>query len=75
MRQSLAHIRCPVLLAHARADGSVAPESMEMIYAELGTSDKSMFWLEKSGHVVTRDQERQSLFEAAENFIRRVTPV
>jgi carboxylesterase len=75
MRRSLAHIRCPVLLAHARADGSVAPESMEKIFAELGTSDKSMFWLEKSGHVVTRDQERQRLFEEAENFIRRVTAV
>jgi carboxylesterase len=75
MRRSLAQIRCPVLLAHSRADGGVAPENMERIYAELGTSDKTMLWLEKSGHVVTRDLERQRLFEAAEDFIRRITVV
>jgi carboxylesterase len=73
MRRSLAQIRCPVLLAHSRADGGVAPENMERIYAELGASDKSMLWLEKSGHVVTRDLERQRLFEAAEDFIHRIT--
>jgi carboxylesterase len=72
MRRSLPQIRCPVLLAQARADGSVLPENVEHIYAELGTSDKSIFWLEKSGHVVTRDLERQRLFEAAENFLRRI---
>jgi carboxylesterase len=73
MHRSLSQIRCPVLLAHARADGSVLPENVEHIYAQLGTSDKSIFWLEKSGHVVTRDLERQRLFEAAENFIRRIS--
>jgi carboxylesterase len=72
MRRSLPQIRCPVLLVHSRADGSVSPENMERIYAELGSSDKGMFWLEKSGHVVTRDLERQRLFEAAEDFIHRV---
>lgn len=72
MRRSLAKIRCPVLLIHSHNDGSVPPGNMERIYAELGTPDKAMFWLEKSGHNVTRDLERQHVFEAAENFIRRV---
>lgn len=73
MRCSLAQIRCPVLLIHSHADGSVPPENMERIYAALETPDKTMFWLEKSGHVVTRDLERQRVFEATENFIRRIS--
>jgi carboxylesterase len=75
MRRSLAQIRCPVLLAQSRNDGGIAPESMERIYAALGPSDKTMLWLEKSGHIITRDQERQRVFEAAENFIRRICAV
>ena len=73
MRRSLPLIRCPVLLVHSRADGSVSPENMPRIYAELGSSDKAMLWLEKSGHVVTRDLERQRVFEAADSFIRRIS--
>lgn len=73
MRRSLPEIRCPVLLAHSRTDGTVAPENMEKIYAELGAADKSRFWLEKSSHVVTFDQERQRMFEAAADFVRRVS--
>jgi carboxylesterase len=72
MRRSLPQIRCPVLLAQSRTDGAVPPENMELIYKELGSADKTMFWLEKSGHVITRDQERQRLFEAADQFINRI---
>ena len=73
MRQSLPHIRCPVLLAQSHTDGTVAPENMQLIYEKLDTADKTMFWLEKSSHVVTFDQERQRMFEAASEFVRRVS--
>jgi carboxylesterase len=73
MHRSLAQIRCPVLLVHSRTDGAVSPDNVERIYAELGTSDKAILWLDKSGHVVTRDLERQRVFEAAESFVRRIS--
>ena len=72
MRQSLPQVRAPVLLVHSRTDGGVPPENMQRIYDELGTSDKSMLWLEHSGHVITRDQERQKVFEAALAFVNRL---
>ena len=72
MRQSLSKVTVPVLLVHSRQDGSVTPENMQRIYDALGSTDKSMFWLEHSGHVVTRDQERQRVFEAALAFVRRL---
>ena len=73
MRAALPAVKAPVLLMHSRSDGGVSPESMPKIYAELGTEDKEMLWLENSGHVITRDAARQQVFTAAEAFIRRVT--
>lgn len=72
MRSGLAKINCPVLLIQSRMDGVVSPDNMERIYQELSTPDKAMVWVEKSGHVITRDQERQRVFEAAEEFIHWV---
>jgi carboxylesterase len=72
MRQSLPKVSVPVLLIHSRADGGVPPENMQRIYNALGSSDKSMLWLENSGHVVTRDQEREKVFEAALAFVERL---
>ena len=74
MRSGLAQIRCPMLLIQSRNDRVVTPDNMERIYKELGTADKTMFWVEKSGHVITRDLECQRVFEAAEDFVRRVCP-
>jgi carboxylesterase len=72
MRQSLPKVSVPVLLIHSRADGGVPPENMQRIYDALGSTDKSMLWLENSGHVVTRDQEREKVFEAALAFVNRL---
>jgi carboxylesterase len=72
MRQSLPKITAPVLLIHSKADGGVRPENMQLIYNQLGSMDKTMVWLEHSGHVITRDQERGRVFEAAEAFLKRV---
>lgn len=73
MRAALPAVKAPVLLMHSRGDRGVSPESMPKIYADLGTEDKEMLWLENSGHVITRDAARQQVFAAAETFIRRVT--
>jgi carboxylesterase len=72
MRKSLPKITAPVLLIHSKADGGVRPENMQLIYDQLGSKDKAMVWVEHSGHVITRDQERRRVFKAAEAFIKRV---
>jgi esterase/lipase len=62
-----------VLLVHSRDDGYVIKDSMERIHAELGTSDKTMLWVEGSGHVITEEPQREVVFKAADDFIRRVS--
>ncbi len=73
MRLELPRVQAPVLLVHSRVDGSVAPENMPHLFQSLGNQDKSMLWLENSGHVITREPEREFLFQSIDSFIRRVS--
>ncbi|MBC8506662.1 MAG: alpha/beta fold hydrolase [Anaerolineales bacterium] len=73
MRAGLPNVGAPTLLMHSRQDGGVDPENMPKIYNDLGCEDKSMLWVENSGHVLTRDAARDQIFKAADDFIRRVS--
>ena len=72
MRAALRKVDAPVLLIHSKNDTYVLPENMEHIYADLGTSDKTKLYMTESGHVVTRDADRERVFAAASEFICRV---
>ena len=72
MHTALPQIQKPVLLIHSRDDNYVVKDSMQQIYDHLGTTDKQMLWIEGSGHVITRDAQRQTVFQAAADFVRRV---
>jgi len=71
MHKALPKIDKPVLLIHSRDDDYVVKDSMQQIYDHLGTPDKQMLWVEGSGHVITRDAQRQIVFEAAASFVRQ----
>ena len=72
MRTVLPQVKVPVLLIHSHDDPYVWRESMPSIYAGLGSTDKVMLWIEKSGHVITRDAQREAVFHAAASFVRRM---
>jgi carboxylesterase len=74
MRAALLKINVPVLLMHSKDDKYVSPENIELIFADLKTSDKTKLFVTGSGHVVTRDAARRQVFESALEFIRRVEP-
>jgi carboxylesterase len=71
MRAALPQIKVPVQLIHSKDDPSVAPMSMPAIFELLTVADKSMAWVEGSGHVLTRDAKRQQVFQIAAEFIQR----
>ncbi len=73
MRESLPQVKVPALLIHSRNDDYVLRGSMENIYAALGSADKQMLWIEGSGHVMTEDAMRATVFKAAADFILRVS--
>lgn len=73
MRKVLPDIKIPVLLIHSKKDSGVAPTNSEKIYQSLGCKDKSLLWVENSGHVITREPDRLQVFQATDAFIRRLS--
>ncbi len=71
MRTALPKIEVPVLLIHSRQDRSVPLENTQKIYNRLGSNEKRILLLENSGHVITREPEREHVFQAAAEFIEQ----
>ena len=72
MHNAIPRIKKPVLLIHSKSDDLSYENSMK-IYSLLECQDKEIFLLEKSGHVITEDIERNEVFQKAEIFIKAHT--
>ena len=72
LREALPKINMPALLMHAIKDKGVSPENMDLIYKALGTPEnqKQTIWLENSGHVITRDLDKEIVFKSVQSFIQ-----
>ncbi len=72
-RQLPARITVPVLIIHCRKERTVRPESAVMLYHGLATppSEKSLIWLEHSGHQLFCDCEKEKAVEAIIDYISR----
>jgi carboxylesterase len=73
MRRCLPSIKAPALVMASRGDATVTPPHAQAIYDHLGSTDKTLLFVENSGHVITRDAEREKVFAAAAEFVRRVS--
>ena len=73
LRQAAPSIAIPALVIHSRGDGLVAPAHAETLLDRLGSADKQLIWVERSGHVVTCDAARETVFAAVAAFVERVT--
>jgi carboxylesterase len=59
----------PSLVIQSRKEHTVEPESAQYIYDKLGSTEKQLLWLNKSGHIVTLDIEREPVFEKISQFL------
>ncbi len=75
MQAALPAVTAPALLIYSKDDQTVRAEDghAEQISASLGSQDKQTLWIEGSGHVITRDAQRQLVFESAAEFVARVS--
>jgi carboxylesterase len=73
VRLGLPQITAPVLLMYSRGDATVTAKHAQAIHDDLRSSEVKIMWLENSGHVITRDAERETVFAAATEFVRQVT--
>jgi carboxylesterase len=72
MRAALPMLHAPALLIHSKNDAGVGPHNAEQILAALGSTDKALFWVENSGHVIPREPDRYLAFQAVDEFIKRL---
>ena len=73
LQSALPRIIIPALVIHSENDGGVPPQNAEKIFQALGSSDKTLEWVQRSGHVITRDAECQRVFVLAAEFVTKVT--
>lgn len=68
----LPEVRVPTLLVHSRDDQFIVPDQAEHLFARVGAPDKQLMWVERSGHNVPMDAERERVFARVWEFIRSV---
>jgi carboxylesterase len=67
----LAEIHAPILVAHGRLDRTARPRDAGRILESVGSREKELFYLERSGHVATVDYDGPALARAAADFLGR----
>lgn len=70
VRASLGAIEKPVLIMQSYGDRTVSPLSANIIYNNIGSKDKSIIYLHKSGHLITCDSEKEQVFKEVYSFIK-----
>lgn len=74
MHAALPKVTVPVLLMHSRDEKYILPDNLESIYAGLvNAPERSRLYITGSGHNLPRDASRAQVFQAAVEFIQRVS--
>lgn len=70
----LGEVRAPILVAHGRLDRTARPRDARRIFESVGSAEKELFYLERSGHVATVDYDGPALARAAAEFLLGARP-
>ena len=68
-RDLLPKITCPILIIQSKGDIDLSDEGPEYIYKNAASADKKVVWLERSGHIITLDYDRERVNEEVHKFI------
>ena len=59
------------MLIQSEKDNTISANALNNIYDNLGTSDKDSFWVKNSGHVITREPDKDLVFKRINSFINK----
>ena len=68
-KKILPQIKTPCLVVQSKREHTVKPSSAEYIYNNISSTYKKLIWLERSGHIVTLDKERDLVFKYVCEFL------
>ncbi len=69
IKKDLQKITQPILIIHSKGDKSVTIKNAQIIYDNVSSTEKKVVLLERSGHIITKDVEKEKVFEAVADFI------
>jgi len=69
VERRLAEVRVPILVIGTRHDRVVRPESAEIIYRGVSSSEKELRMFERSGHEMLQAREREDVYAAVMAFV------
>jgi carboxylesterase len=72
MQEGLPKINVPVLLIQSHGDKVIEPNALDLLSERLVTPCKETLWLEKSGHVITLDQEHEIVYRKVAEFFSAI---
>jgi carboxylesterase len=73
LREALPDTHTPALIIHSKDDDYVPPIQAERLYEHLGSQDKTLLWVEGSGHIITRDGNPTQVFQPIADFVARLS--
>lgn len=70
VREGLPKVTCPMVILHGMQDKTVPQASSQYIYDHISSAEKELVWLERSGHGIPCDADKQIAFEKTFDLIR-----
>ncbi|HEY9898272.1 MAG TPA: alpha/beta fold hydrolase [Pantanalinema sp.] len=67
-------VKVPIRILVSKADKTIKPESSQVIYDRVGSTDKDLHWFERSGHEMMIDWEKDRVFDLIMDFVRTRQP-
>jgi carboxylesterase len=72
VRQQLPTIYQPLLLVQGRLDTDIDLRGVEILYKEIASDIKELYWMENSFHTVMMDRELDQVHKVTQQFIEKV---
>jgi len=69
VRRLLPRVDQPALIVQGRHDVSLSPDAAQIVHDRISSADKTLLWMENSGHNVLIDGERERVWEECAGWI------
>jgi carboxylesterase len=73
VRKALPRVHQPILILQGRHDAAVRPEAAQEVYDRVASRDRTLVWLEHSGHNLLVDGEREMVWAQSYAWMMRVS--
>ena len=71
VKRELPRIKAPIMVMQSYNDHTVHYRSANYIYRRAGSAEKELHWLDKSGHLLTLDCQRDEVFQKVSAFLKK----